>query len=78
MKSSHATLLMLRAEGLSYQELAATLRLHPASVGTMLARAEERFKREYEHAARPAAAVSDHPLAGRQPWLKKQDERECQ
>ena len=48
MKSSHATLLMLRAEGLSYQELAATLRLHPASVGTMLARAEERFKREYE------------------------------
>ncbi len=62
MKSSHATLLMLRAEGLSYQELAATLRLHPASVGTMLARAEERFKREYERCYGAAAAVSDHPL----------------
>ena len=62
MKSAHATLLMLRAEGLSYQELAATLRLHPASVGTMLARAEERFKRDYERCHGTAAAVTDHPL----------------
>jgi RNA polymerase sigma-70 factor (ECF subfamily) len=48
MKPDHAALLMLRAEGLSYQELAAALNLNPASVGTMLARAEARFKQEYE------------------------------
>ena len=39
---------MLRAEGLSYQELAAALDLNPASVGTMLTRAEARFRQEYE------------------------------
>jgi len=48
MKPDHAALLMLRAEGLSYQELAAALRINPASVGTMLARAEARFKEEFE------------------------------
>ena len=48
MKPDHAALLMLRAEGLSYQELAAALRLNPASVGTMLARAESKFRQEYE------------------------------
>lgn len=77
MKSSHATLLMLRAEGLSYQELAATLRLHPASVGTMLARAEDKFKREYERSHGTAGTLDDRPRAGRRPWLKKHDEEEC-
>jgi 2-iminoacetate synthase ThiH len=77
MRSSHATLLMLRAEGLSYQELAATLRLHPASVGTMLARAEEKFKREYERCHAAAAAASGGPSESRQLWLKRQDEKEC-
>jgi RNA polymerase sigma-70 factor, ECF subfamily len=48
MKPDLAALLTLRAEGLSYQELAATLSLNPASVGTMLARAESKFKQEYE------------------------------
>ena len=48
MKPYHAALLMLRAEGLSYQELAAALRLNPASVGTMFARAESKFRQEYE------------------------------
>jgi RNA polymerase sigma factor (sigma-70 family) len=48
IKPDHAALLMLRAEGLSYQELAAALDLHPASIGTMLARAEARFRQEYE------------------------------
>ena len=48
MKPDLAALLTLRAEGLSYQELAAALRLNPASVGTMLARAESKFKQEYE------------------------------
>jgi RNA polymerase sigma-70 factor (ECF subfamily) len=48
MKPAQASLLLLRAEGLSYTELAAALRLNPASVGTMLARAEARFKEEYK------------------------------
>jgi RNA polymerase sigma-70 factor (ECF subfamily) len=48
LKPDHAALLMLRAEGLSYQELAAALDLNPASVGTMLARAESKFRQEYE------------------------------
>jgi RNA polymerase sigma-70 factor (ECF subfamily) len=48
IKPDHAALLMLRAEGLSYQELAAALRVNPASVGTMLARAESKFRQEYE------------------------------
>ena len=48
MKPDLAALLTLRAEGLSYQELAAALRLNPASVGTMLARAESKFRQEYE------------------------------
>jgi RNA polymerase sigma-70 factor (ECF subfamily) len=48
IKPDHAALLMLRAEGLSYQELAAALRINPASVGSMLARAESRFRQEYE------------------------------
>jgi RNA polymerase sigma-70 factor (ECF subfamily) len=48
MKPDLAALLTLRAEGLSYQELAAALQLNPASVGTMLARAESKFRQEYE------------------------------
>jgi RNA polymerase sigma-70 factor (ECF subfamily) len=77
LKSSHATLLMLRAEGLSYEELAATLRLNPASVGTMLARAEGQFKREYELCHGRVATARDRPREGHEPWLKKHDEEEC-
>lgn len=42
-----AELLLLRNEGLSYEELAKTLDLNPASVGTLLSRAQEAFRREY-------------------------------
>lgn len=48
IKPAQATLLLLRAEGLTYAEIAAALRINPASVGTMLARAEARFKQVYE------------------------------
>ena len=48
MKPAQASLLLLRAEGLSYAELAAALRLHPSSIGTLIARAEARFKQTYE------------------------------
>ena len=42
-----AQLLLFRSEGFSYDELAATLDLNPASVGTLLARAQQAFRKEY-------------------------------
>jgi RNA polymerase sigma-70 factor (ECF subfamily) len=42
-----AQLLLLRSEGFSYDELASTLDLNPASVGTLLARAQQAFRKEY-------------------------------
>ena len=42
-----AELLVLRSHGLSYDELASTLDLNPASVGTLLARAQQAFRKEY-------------------------------
>jgi RNA polymerase sigma factor (sigma-70 family) len=44
-------LLLLRAEGYSYRELAAALRLHEGSVGTLLARARSAFRARYEEAS---------------------------
>jgi RNA polymerase sigma-70 factor (ECF subfamily) len=40
-------MLLLRSEGLSYAELAAALSLSSASVGTLLTRAGQAFKKEY-------------------------------
>ena len=42
-----AELLLLRSHGLSYEELASTLDLNPASVGTLLSRAQDAFRKEY-------------------------------
>jgi DNA-directed RNA polymerase specialized sigma24 family protein len=42
-----AELLLLRSNDLSYQELASTLRLNPASVGTLLSRALQAFRKEF-------------------------------
>jgi RNA polymerase sigma-70 factor (ECF subfamily) len=42
-----AELLVLRSHGLSYDELAASLDLNPASIGTFLSRAEQTFRKEY-------------------------------
>jgi RNA polymerase sigma-70 factor, ECF subfamily len=47
LKSRDAQLVALRAEGLSYAELAHTLELNSRSVGTMLSRAQESFRKEY-------------------------------
>jgi RNA polymerase sigma-70 factor (ECF subfamily) len=43
----HAELLLLRSHGLSYNELAAALDLNPASIGTLLGRAQQAFRKEY-------------------------------
>lgn len=42
-----AELLLLRSNDFSYQELASLLGLNPASVGTLLARALQRFREEF-------------------------------
>jgi RNA polymerase sigma-70 factor, ECF subfamily len=47
LKPREAQLLLLRAGGLAYRELAATLGIEPASVGTLLARAEAEFERRF-------------------------------
>jgi RNA polymerase sigma-70 factor, ECF subfamily len=47
MKSRSAQLLLLRYSGLSYDEVATALDLSPASIGTLLARAERDFEQRY-------------------------------
>ena len=42
-----AELLLLRSHGLSYHELASTLDLNPGSIGTLLSRAQQAFRKEY-------------------------------
>ena len=54
LRSSEAQLIVLRAEGLSYEELAHALKLKPASIGTMLRRAQESFRKEYVRRYGPA------------------------
>ena len=48
MQARQAQLLILRHAGLSYQEIADALNVAPASVGTLLVRAEKEFIRLYE------------------------------
>jgi len=47
MKTIHAELLVLRSDGFTYEEIAKALELNPASVGTLLNRAEEAFRKGY-------------------------------
>jgi RNA polymerase sigma-70 factor (ECF subfamily) len=43
----HAELLLLRSQGFNYDELAAALDLNAASVGKLLSRAQQAFRKEY-------------------------------
>jgi RNA polymerase sigma-70 factor (ECF subfamily) len=45
--SRHAELLVLRNEGFTYDEVATTLGIHPTSIGALLGRAEQAFRKEY-------------------------------
>lgn len=47
LESRQAELLLLRSQGLSYDELASTLGLNPGSIGTFLSRAQKAFRKEY-------------------------------
>lgn len=42
-----AELLLLRSHDLNYGDIAAALDIHPASLGTLLARAQKSFRKEY-------------------------------
>ena len=48
LKPQESALLLLRHAGLSYAEVAAALDLQPTSIGTLLARAERRFREKYD------------------------------
>jgi RNA polymerase sigma-70 factor (ECF subfamily) len=47
MRPRQAEMLLLRSQGFDYNQLAATLDLNPASVGTLLGRAQQAFRKEY-------------------------------
>jgi RNA polymerase sigma-70 factor, ECF subfamily len=47
IETRQAELLLLHSHGLSYGELASSLDLNPASVGTLLSRAQQTFRKEY-------------------------------
>ncbi len=47
LKRRDARLLLLRASGLCYRDIATTLKLNVGSVGTLLSRAEDAFERQY-------------------------------
>jgi RNA polymerase sigma-70 factor (ECF subfamily) len=42
-----AEFLVLRSHGFSYDELALTLNINPSSVGTLLSRAQQSFRKEF-------------------------------
>jgi RNA polymerase sigma-70 factor (ECF subfamily) len=54
LRPQDAQLIALRAEGLSYEELAEALRLKPTSIGTTLRRAQESFRKEWIRRHGPA------------------------
>jgi RNA polymerase sigma-70 factor (ECF subfamily) len=49
LKTRDAELLILRFDGFSYQEIEQMLAVRPGSVGVLLKRAQEAFRKEYVH-----------------------------
>ena len=47
LKHQHSAILLLWVEELSYAEMGAALEMHPNSVGSLLSRAQEAFRKEY-------------------------------
>ena len=47
LKPREAQFLLLRSHDFSYQEVASILNVNPASIGTLVSRAEESFRKEY-------------------------------
>ncbi len=47
MPRRQAEMLLLRSQGFDYAELAAALDLNPVSIGKLLSRAQQAFRKEY-------------------------------
>lgn len=47
IQTRQAELLLLRSQGLSYEDVASALDLNPASIGTLISRAQQAFRKEY-------------------------------
>jgi RNA polymerase sigma-70 factor (ECF subfamily) len=47
LKPRQAQFLLLRSHDFTYQEVASILNMNPASIGTLVSRAEESFRKEY-------------------------------
>lgn len=47
LEPREAQFLVLRSQDFTYQEVAAILNMNPASIGTLVSRAEESFRKEY-------------------------------
>lgn len=57
IKPAQAQILILRAAGLSYKELADVLEAKPAGIGTMLSRAQAEFRKVYQELHGPEEEV---------------------
>lgn len=64
LKPREAELLLLRNEGLSYEELAVAMEVSANSIGTMLRRAQMQFRKEYEKRYGTARDESGKRLGG--------------
>jgi RNA polymerase sigma-70 factor (ECF subfamily) len=47
LSRQHAIMLVLQSDGASYDEIAGAASVNPSSVGTLLARARQAFRKEY-------------------------------
>jgi RNA polymerase sigma-70 factor, ECF subfamily len=47
LRPRQAELLLLRSHGFSYEEVASIAKLNPGSIGTLLSRAQQAFRKEY-------------------------------
>jgi RNA polymerase sigma-70 factor, ECF subfamily len=47
LQPRQAELLLLRSHGFSYEEVASIVRLNPGSIGTLVSRAQQAFRKEY-------------------------------
>jgi RNA polymerase sigma-70 factor (ECF subfamily) len=47
LEPRQAQFLLLRSQDFTYQEVASILKMNPASIGTLVSRAEESFRKEY-------------------------------
>ena len=73
IRREHAAMLLLRSQGFSYDEMATTLDLRSASVGTLLRRARQVLCKEYVRSTWPDMTIPTSTAGwttGWQPWVR--------